>query len=93
MVKHVRSAYQAEHTFVQRIIWIRFQEKILQSDHDSIQIEHRLPVLAQDIETDISLQIKIRVVDLSDASRKLIVSTVHRPLILDIAESRMPAMP
>jgi hypothetical protein len=49
---------------VQRIASIRFQEQKLQSHHDSVQVKNRLPVLAQDIEADIPLEVDVGVVDL-----------------------------
>jgi len=41
-------------TFVQRIICVGFEEEILDSDHDCVEVENGLPVLAKNVETDIA---------------------------------------
>lgn len=43
-----------ELTFVQRIICVGFEEEILDSDHDCVEVENGLPVLAKNVETDVS---------------------------------------
>ena len=42
-------------TFVQRIVRVWFEEKVLQTDQDRVQVEHRLPVLSQDVQADVAL--------------------------------------
>ena len=51
-------------TLVQRIIRIGLEEQVLQANHDGIEIQHRFPVFSEDIQTDISLQVNIWVIDL-----------------------------
>lgn len=49
---------------VQRIAGIGLEEQELQTDDDSVQIEHWLPVLAQDVQAHVSLEVDVGVVDL-----------------------------
>lgn len=51
-------------TFVEWIIGIRLQEEILQSDHDGVEVENRLPVFSQNVQAHVSLEINVGVVDL-----------------------------
>jgi hypothetical protein len=51
-------------TFVQRIVCVRLQEKILNTDHDCVEVEYRFPIFSQNVEADVSRQIQIGVVDL-----------------------------
>ena len=53
-----------EFTLVQRIVRIRFEEEVLQSNHHRIQVEHGLPVFSKDVQTNIALEVDIRMVDL-----------------------------
>lgn len=52
-------------TLVQRVVRVGFQEEVLQTDHDRVQVEHGFPVLAQDVEAHVSLEVDIRVVNLT----------------------------
>jgi len=52
---------------VKRIVRVRLKEQVLQADHHGIEVQHRLPVLPEDIQADISLQVYIWVVNLWDA--------------------------
>jgi hypothetical protein len=36
----------------------------LQTDSDAVEIEYRLPILSQDVQTDVSFQIDVWVIDL-----------------------------
>lgn len=49
---------------VQRITRIRLEEQELQANNHRVQVEHRLPVLAQDVQAHVALEIDVRVVDL-----------------------------
>ena len=51
-------------TLVQRIVRIRFEEEVLQSNHHRIQVEHRFPVFSKDVQTNVALKVDIWVVDL-----------------------------
>lgn len=51
-------------TLVQRIVRIRFEEEVLQSNHHRIQVEHGFPVFSKDVQTNIALEVDIWVVDL-----------------------------
>lgn len=50
----VHAERERELTFVQRIICVGFEEEILDSDHDCVEVENGLPVLAKNVETDVS---------------------------------------
>ncbi len=52
---------------VQRVVRVGFEEEVLQPVDDRIDREHRLPVLAQDIQTHIALQVDVRMIDAGDA--------------------------
>lgn len=56
---------ESEHTLVQRIVRIGLEEKVLKADHDRVEIEHRLPVFAKDVEANVTVQIDVWVIDLS----------------------------
>lgn len=56
-------------TLVQRVVGIRFKEQILQSDHDRGQVKHRFPVLAEDVEADIALEVYVGMIDLAKWAR------------------------
>lgn len=49
---------------VQRITRIRLEEQELQPDHHRVQIQHGLPVLAQDVQAHVALEVDVGVVDL-----------------------------
>jgi len=49
---------------VQRIASIGLEEQELQTHNNSIQVQHRLPVLAQDVQAHVSLEVDVGVVDL-----------------------------
>lgn len=51
--------------FVQRIIRIRLEEKVLQSDHNRIEVENWLPILSKDVQAYIPFKIDIRMIYLS----------------------------
>jgi hypothetical protein len=51
-------------TFVQGVVCVRLQEQVLETDHDGVQVEYRLPVLPQDVQAHISLQVNVRMIDL-----------------------------
>lgn len=50
------------HTFVQWIVRIWLKEQILQADHDRVEVEDGLPVLSENVQAHISLEVDIRVV-------------------------------
>jgi hypothetical protein len=52
-------------TLVKRIICIRLKEQVLQANHHGIEVQHWLPVLSENIQANISLQINIWVVNLT----------------------------
>ena len=45
--------------FVQRIARVRFEEKKLQTHNHRIKVKHRLPVLSQNVKTDIAFKIYV----------------------------------
>jgi hypothetical protein len=49
---------------VQRIAGVGLEEEELQAHDDGVEVEHRLPVLAQDVEADVALEVDVGVVDL-----------------------------
>lgn len=51
-------------TLVERIVSIRLEEQVLQPDHDRVEIEDGLPVLAKNVEADVAFEVDVRVVDL-----------------------------
>jgi hypothetical protein len=53
-----------EFTLVQRIVRIRFEEEVLQSNHHRIQVEHGFPVFSKDVQTNVALEVDIWMVDL-----------------------------
>ena len=53
-----------EFTLVQRIVRIRFEEEVLQSNHHRIQVEHGFPVFSKDVQTDVALEVDIWMVNL-----------------------------
>ena len=53
-----------ELTLVQRIVRIRFEEEVLQSNHHRIQVEHGFPVFSKDVQTNVALEVDIWMVDL-----------------------------
>ena len=53
-----------EFTLVQRIVCIRFEEKVLQSNHHRIKVKHGFPVFSKDVQTNVTLEVDIWMVDL-----------------------------
>lgn len=49
---------------VQRITRVGLEEQELQPHNHSVQIQHRLPVLAQDVQAHVTLEVDVRVIDL-----------------------------
>mmetsp|Transcript_5880 Transcript_5880/g.14726 ORF Transcript_5880/g.14726 Transcript_5880/m.14726 type:complete len:170 (-) Transcript_5880:411-920(-) len=49
---------------IQRIIWIRFIKQENKSINNRIDIQHRLPILAQNIQTDFPLEVDVGMVNL-----------------------------
>lgn len=49
---------------VQRVARVRLEEQELQADHHRVQVQHGLPVLAQDVQAHVPLEVDVRVVDL-----------------------------
>lgn len=49
---------------VERIGSIRLEEEELHANDDSIEVENWFPVLSQDVETDVALEIDVWMVDL-----------------------------
>lgn len=52
-------------TFVQGIICVWLQEEILQTDHHGVEVKDRFPILAEDVQANIALQVHVWVIDLS----------------------------
>jgi hypothetical protein len=61
----------APRTLVQRVVGVGLEEEVLQADHDGVEVEHGLPVLAQDVEAHVALEIDIGMVDLARATSAL----------------------
>ena len=53
-----------EFTLVQRIVRIRFEEEVLQSNHHRVQVEYGFPVFSKDVQTNVALEVDIWMVDL-----------------------------
>lgn len=51
-------------TFVQRVVSIGFQEKVLQSDDHAVDVQHGFPVFSQNVKANVSFKVNVRVVDL-----------------------------
>jgi hypothetical protein len=51
-------------TLVERVIGVRFEEQVLQSDHDGVEVENGFPVFAKDVQAHVALEVEVRVVDL-----------------------------
>lgn len=49
---------------VQRVAGVGLEEEELQADDDGIEVQHGLPVFAQDVEADVALEVDVGVVDL-----------------------------
>jgi hypothetical protein len=49
---------------VERIAGVGLEEEELQADDDGVQVEDGLPVLAQNVQTDVALEVDVGVVDL-----------------------------
>ena len=47
---------------VERILWVGLQEEVLEAIHDGVDCEYRFPVLSQDIETNVAIQVNVRMV-------------------------------
>lgn len=58
---------RAKRTLVQRVVGVGFEEEVLQSDHDGVEVEDGLPVFAQDVQAHVSFEVKVGVVDLRGA--------------------------
>ncbi len=56
--------YRPGHTFVQGIVRVGLEEEILQSDHDRIKVQNRLPVFSENVQANVALEINVGVVDL-----------------------------
>ena len=65
-----------EFTLVQRIVSIRFEEEVLQSNHHRIQVKHGFPVFSKDVQTNVALEVDIWVVDLNEMYEGLRVLAV-----------------
>lgn len=65
---------------VQRVTRIRLEEQELQANNYRVQVEYGLPVLAQDIQAHIALEVDVRVVDLL---RALDLGRVVREVLVD----------
>ena len=55
---------EAQRTLVERIIRVWFQEEILEAHHDRSEVEYWLPVLSEDVQADVALEIDIGMIDL-----------------------------
>ena len=62
--REVGTGGERERTLIQRIVGVGLEEEVLQSDHDGIEVEDGLPVLAQDVQAHVSFEVEVRVVDL-----------------------------
>ena len=58
----------ASRTLVERVVGVGLEEEVLQADHDGVEVEHGLPVLAQDVEAHVALEINVGMVDLAQAA-------------------------
>jgi hypothetical protein len=66
---------------VQRITSVGLEEQELQTDNNRIQVQHWLPVLAQDVQAHVSLEIDVGVVDLL---RALDLRRLVREVLADV---------
>ena len=72
---------------VQWIIGVWLDEQEDQSQNDRVHSENRFPVFPQDIETDVPLQVDVRVVDWREAqalgsSEWVVVSNINGEFVL-----------
>ena len=51
-------------TFVQRIVCVWLQEEVLQADHDRVEVQNWLPVLTEDVQANVALQINVWMINL-----------------------------
>jgi len=51
-------------TLVERVVGVGLEEQVLEADHDGVEVQDGLPVLAQDVEANVALEVEVRVVDL-----------------------------
>lgn len=61
-------------TLVERVIGVGLEEEVLQPDHDGVEVQDGLPVLAEDVEADVPVEVQVRVVGLSAPSKPSPVS-------------------
>lgn len=52
--------------FVERVVCVWLQEEILETDHDRVEVQDGLPVLAENVQADIALEIDIWMIDLGN---------------------------
>lgn len=55
-----------ERTFVERVVGIWLEEEVLETHHDGVEVEDGLPVLAEDVEAHVALEVEVGVVDLRE---------------------------
>ena len=51
-------------TLVQWIICVGLEEEVLEANHYRVEVEDGLPVLSENVEAHVSLEVDVRVVDL-----------------------------
>lgn len=51
-------------TLVEGVVGVGLEEQVLKSDHDSVQVQDWLPILAQNVEAHVALEVEVGVIDL-----------------------------
>ena len=71
------------HTFIERIVRIWLQEQVLKTDQDRVEVEHWLPVLTQNVQANVPLEVNVWMVDLGRGSMRMLagVRRVHAYLL------------
>ena len=64
---YITHRYASAHLMVERVLRVGLIEQIDEAIDDSIDVQHRLPVLSQDVEADVPLQVDVGVVYCSDS--------------------------
>jgi len=49
---------------IERVVWIGFVKQVNEAVNHGVDVQDRFPVLSQDIQTNFSLQVNVRMVDL-----------------------------
>jgi hypothetical protein len=62
--------HQPLRTFIQRVVRVGLVEQVDETVDDRVDIQHGFPILAQDVQTDVAVEVDVRVVDLQTSASK-----------------------